>query len=94
MRYRMIPAVKLDRLFLRTEWTEERLARAALMDQSTVNRLRRNKRVAGLGLALRIESATGGLVKAEHVPMSPSSRRDLRAIRACAVDEPAPGAAA
>ena len=77
----MFLAVKLERLFRTTDWAEGRLARAAEANQSTINRLRRNKRLAGLGLALRIERATDGLVRAEDVPMSTASRRDLLAIR-------------
>ncbi len=82
MRYRIdSPAMTLDRLLKEPDWTEERLAAAVGVDQSTVNRLRRRQRRAGLGLALRIEAATGGLVRAEDLPMSKEARRDLAQVR-------------
>jgi len=71
----------LDRLLKEPDWTEERLALAVGVDQSTVNRLRRRGRKASLGLALRIEEATAGIVRAEEVPMSRAARRDLARLR-------------
>ena len=81
------PGVDLDGLFRDDDWTEERLAAAVGADQSTLNRLRRRKRQAGLGLALRIERATAGLVRAEDVPMSRSARKDLRSLRKAMKDQ-------
>jgi len=80
--------VKLDRLLSQPGWTEERLVAAVRRgglrktSQSTVNRLRNGKRVAGLALALAIEAATGGQVKAEELPISRRTRSALRGVRA------------
>lgn len=71
----------LDRLFETTDWTEERLAKAAKVGQPTINRLRNQKRTASLGLALRIEEATGGKVRAQDLPLSKQATRDLKMVR-------------
>ena len=65
----------------RPGWTQERVAASARTSQGTISRLTQRRRKAGLGLALRIEKATEGLVRAEDIPMSPSARRDLRELR-------------
>ena len=78
----MLAGVKLDRFFEETGWAEEQLAAAVRVRQSMINRLRRAKRQASLELALRIEDATGGRVRAEEVPMAKATRQSLRTIRA------------
>lgn len=67
----------LDQLFKETDWTEERLAAAVGTNQSTINRLRRRKRTASLGLALRISRATDGQVKPADLPLSDRAATDL-----------------
>lgn len=54
---------------------------AAGTSQGTISRLVQGKRKASLGLALRIERGTGGLVRAEDLPMTRSARKDLRLMR-------------
>ena len=76
--------MKLSRLFVETEWTEEKLAAAVGVSQPTINKLRHEKRSASLGLALRIERATEGLVRADDLPLSRSARRDLEMVRGVA----------
>ena len=73
--------MKLDQLFEKGGWTEHKLAVLAGTGQPTINRLRRGDRTASLGLAFRIERATDGQVRAEDVPLSKKSRRDLRLLR-------------
>ena len=79
--------MKLDKLLRLEGWTEEKLAaeirRGGLSgtSQSTINRLRRKTRRASLELSLAIEAATGGLVRAEHLPLSRRTRRALRGVR-------------
>ena len=77
----------LDRLFSREGWTEERLAAEVRKlgplktNQSTINRLRKKTRRASLELSLAIEAATGGLVRAESLPLSKQTRMALRSVR-------------
>ncbi len=73
--------MKLDRLFQKSDWTEELLATAVGVDQSTINRLRTGDRNAGLGLAVRIERATKGMVTAAELPMTKDARRDLLSVQ-------------
>lgn len=72
----------LDRFFAESGWTEERLASEAGADQSMINRLRTGARKASLPLALRIEKATSGKVRAEEIPMKRASRAALSGLRA------------
>ena len=55
-------------------------AKAVGSDQGSISRARRGERV-GLGLALRIEHATSGLVRAEDLPLTRASRKALRGLR-------------
>lgn len=71
----------LEKLFSETDWTEEALADAVGVDQSTINRLRHKKRQAGVVLSIRIGHATGGKVRPADLPMSKKARRDLLAIQ-------------
>lgn len=68
-------------LLNRTDWTQDALADAVGVDQSTISRVAYRKRNASLQLALQIEAATEGKVKAEDVPMSRRARRALRDLR-------------
>ena len=70
------------------------LPRGARTNFSTINRLRRDakrkqQRCASPTLALAIEHATGGEVKAEELPLTNASKRLLRALRAAAGTLPA-----
>jgi DNA-binding transcriptional regulator YdaS (Cro superfamily) len=49
--------------------------------RATISKLRRRKSRANLALALAIERATGGEVKAEELPLSAETRADLAALR-------------
>ena len=60
---------------------EDAFAKRARTTQSTVNRLRNRKLKAGLVLALRIEEATDGQVRAEDLPLAPRTRAALRMLR-------------
>lgn len=71
----------IDRLLKGGDWTEEKLATLVGVDQSTINRIRRRKRTASLGLAMRIERATGGLIQAHELPLCRRAKADLRLIR-------------
>ena len=81
--------MNLDRLLNHEGWTEHRLAeevrqflpRGAKTNQSTINRIRRRGRSAGLPLALAIERVTDGMVKAEELRLSPEDRRLLKEVR-------------
>ena len=61
---------------------EDVLAKRCRTSQSTINRLRNKRRKAGLALALRIEAATDGQVRAEDLPMTRKTRESLRILRA------------
>ena len=74
--------MRLEELLELPEWTQDRLALAARTTQGTISRLAQRKRKASLGLVLRIEAATGGLVKAEDIPMTRRARADLKLIHA------------
>jgi len=71
----------LDRWLTEDGRSEGKLARLARTTQPTVNRLRNRKLKAGLVLALRIESATDGQVRAEDLPLAPRTRAALRMLR-------------
>jgi len=73
--------VTLERFFTESGWTEEQLAAAARIDQSTVNRIRRRVRKVSVGLALRIEAATGGRVRADELPMTKGTQQALSVVR-------------
>lgn len=49
--------------------------------QATVSRLEAEDRTASLILALEIERRTGGEVEAEHLPITPRTRRAIRRLR-------------
>lgn len=83
--------VTIDRFLRSSGWTEQQLAAAAHASQPSINRLRRKAMRASLPLALRIESATGGQVGAERVPMTREAQRALRVLRG---PKPAKGDAA
>lgn len=72
--------MRLSELFETTDWTEEDLASEVGVDQSTINRLRNERRTASLGLAVRIERATKGAVRAKDLPLSEQAVRDLALI--------------
>lgn len=86
--------MRLDDLLKRKDWNATKLAlrvRAHLprsarkTSPSTIARLRRGNRTetrtASAELALAIERATDGLVRAEEVPLSPEARRTLKLVR-------------
>ena len=73
--------MKLAKLFLRPEWNQTNLARAAGVDPSHICHLAAERCQASLGLALLLEGLTGGLVRAEDVPLSKASRDRLAAMR-------------
>ena len=73
--------MRLDQLFHTTAWTEKKLADFVETGQPTISRLRRRDGNGSLGLAIRIEKATDGKVRAEDVPLSKKSRRELRMFR-------------
>lgn len=71
----------LETLLERDDWTEGRLAALVGVGQSTINRLRRRKRTASVGLAMRIERATDGLVQAHELPLCEQACIDLQLLR-------------
>lgn len=79
----------LDRYLSGDDVSEQALAEAARRhlpagtktNQSTINRIRHRERTAGLALALAIERATDGKVRAESLKLSPEDRRLLREVR-------------
>ena len=73
--------MKLEKLFEFTNWTETQLAQAVGVSQPMINKLRRKNCTASIGLALRIEKATLGKVKAEDVPLGARGKKDLAMIR-------------
>jgi DNA-binding transcriptional regulator YdaS (Cro superfamily) len=78
----MLAAMDLDRWLSQDGRPgEEVFARRAKTTQSTVNRLRNRKLRASLVLALRIEEATNGQVRAEDLPLTPRTRAALRSLR-------------
>lgn len=77
----MVPSMRNLDSYLISEMTEERLAELASTHQSTINRLRRRKAKADLELALRIETATAGIVRAEALPITSRCRSMLKLIR-------------
>lgn len=74
----------LDAWLAKTGKTETQVAEIAGIHRSSVNRIRRMARPIGLGLALRIERATGGAVTAEELPLSEPARESLTAFRGAA----------
>jgi hypothetical protein len=87
--------MRLDELLDLDQWNTQRLADAVRRQlprsarktsPSTISRLRRGPgrkelRTASVELALAIERATGGLVKAHELPLSPEAKRTLRMLR-------------
>ena len=75
--------------FLKRErWTETKLAHevekalpGCSTSQTTIHRLKRRQQRARLELALAIERATDGRVRAEEVPLTRASRRTLELLR-------------
>lgn len=74
-------AVRLGAYLREQRLTEEAFAELVQTDQGSINRARRGIR-ASLQLAISIERATNGTVRAEELPLTKSSRRALRALRA------------
>jgi len=64
------------------EWSETQLAQVVDCNQSTINRIRRRQRHAGLALLMRLEAATDGGIRAEDLHMTERTREALRAMRA------------
>ena len=86
--------VRLSEFLITPDWTQDRLASEARTTQGTISHLCAGTRKASLALALRIERATGGQVRAEDVPMTRRARVDLRELRASALRDRGEGAAA
>ena len=96
--------VTLDQLLDRQEWTVTRLCAEIAKTgpkvwPSTLARLRREgvpeeqQRDASLSLALAIEQATEGMVRAEEVPLSARTRSALARLRSPAPPSQQAGAA-
>ncbi len=65
-------------------WTETELAEAAGCAPSHLNKLRLAKKreyLASIPVALGLESASGGKIRAEEVPLSAKSLEALKALR-------------
>lgn len=77
--------MKLATLFSRhrRDWSQTKLAELLGCDRSHISHLAKAHKPheASVGLALQIEAATGGLVRAEEIPMSAENRAVLRQIR-------------
>ena len=71
----------LDAYLRREKLTELQLARRAGIHSATVNRARNEARPLGIGLALKIEQATNGEVRAEELQLSATAREALRLMR-------------
>ena len=77
-------SMMLDAWLAKTGKSEAQLAEIAGVHRSSINRIRRGSRHIGLGLALRIERATGGSVTAEELLLSGPARDSLTAFRGAA----------
>ena len=66
----------LSTYFRETKTTATALAEQLGVRVSTITRLREGRRAASLDLALRIERATGGLVRAEDLPAQRTTERE------------------
>lgn len=90
--------MRLETLMRREGWTDQRVAEAMgraghrKVNAVTIYRLRTHRRTASADFALALERATGGLVRAEDVPITAKTRRILRRLRAGAAQEPKPAA--
>ena len=71
----------LDRFLAESRFTQVTLATKAGLHQSTVSRLAAGRMNASISVALRIEQASSGIVRAEHLPMSPGTRASLKVVR-------------
>jgi len=76
--------MKLRRFLAESPLTQAALASRAGLDQSTVSRIAAGKKNASLAVALKIEQASGGLVRAEELPISQATRKALRLVRRAA----------
>jgi len=83
--------------------TRRHLPRGSQTDPSTISRLSRSDtfkgerqqlRTASLALALAIEAATGGLVRAEELPITARTRATLKTLRTSQANQSPPEAAA
>jgi DNA-binding transcriptional regulator YdaS (Cro superfamily) len=80
--------VKLETYLRRERLTDTAFARRVGASHATIQRLQIagiEARTASLDMALRIEKATQGAVKAEELPISKASRRVLKALRSAAL---------
>jgi len=73
--------MELLKAFEVTDWSAAKLADETGTHRSTITRIATNKRTASLGLALRIERITTGLVRAEDLPLTEQARNALQLIR-------------
>lgn len=80
-------SMNLTKLLSRPEWTQEKLAAAVRKrgqpktTQATISRLVTRTRCASMEFALALEEATGGLVRAEDLPLSKRTWQALRRLR-------------
>ena len=70
----------LSELFSETEWNQTELARELGVTQSWVHKLSHDKARCSVGLAARIEVASGGLVGIQELPLEDGAARELAAL--------------
>ena len=71
----------IQHLYNHSKWNDTKLGAAVGWGASTISRVRRGQRDAGLALALRVEQETGGQVTAEEIRMCDATREQLAEFR-------------
>ena len=79
--------MKLERFLGQAGLSDQQFADLLNVDTSTVNRVRSGARTASLALALQIEAASNGQVRAEELPLTPRTQKALAGLRARAVQQ-------
>ena len=73
--------MKLKTWRLRANLTQDEAAEMLGIEQAAVSLYESGKRGVSLARALRIESRTGGMVRAEHLPLTERARDSIRLLR-------------
>ncbi len=73
--------MRLQQLMAETDWTERTLGDEVGVSQVSIHRIKSGDQQPRAVLALRIEVATHGAVKAHEMPLSSASQEDLAFLR-------------